>query len=103
MQTSGIVKRMRNTVEFLKKDPEREYTATEIRRLGLLPWARDSRTIARILQSGGLKARVTGKDTQKRYLVKGAVIISHINQCGPVLMHTVRRNIWQKKKARKRR
>lgn len=74
-----------------KVEPKRTYTATEIKELGLLPWARDTRVIARILSSGLIKAKVSGTLTHKRYLVKGKDLVEYIKKYGPVLMHTARK------------
>ena len=80
-------------------EPKREYNATEIRKLGLIPWARTDRTIAKVLESGAIEARITGEITQKRYLVEGAEIIKYVKTYGPVLLPTVRQH---KKYGRKR-
>jgi len=74
-----------------KVDPKQTYTATDISREGLIPWARDPRTIARILASGVIKTEMTGESTQKRYTVKGSELQEYIKKYGPVLQHTVRK------------
>lgn len=90
------MKKLERAVEALKRSPKREYTIEEIREAQLIPWARDARTIRKIviLDSKGEKlidAKITGKDTQRRYLAKGANIIKYLRKYGPVLMHTARK------------
>lgn len=90
------MKTLERAVETLKRSPKREYTIEEIRELRLIPWARDVRTIRKIilLDSKGeklLAAKITGKDSQRRYLVRGAQIIKYLKKYGPVLMHTARK------------
>lgn len=82
-----------DTIEVMikKVDPKKVYTATEIKDLGLIPWARDTRVIARILNSGIIEAEISGKNKQKRYLVKGKSIIKYIKKHGPALKHTIRK------------
>lgn len=77
-------------------EPKRAYNATEIERLGAIPWARTSRSVTRILESGAIKVRVTGKGTQKRYLAEGAEIINYVKTYGPVLLHTIRKRAYDK-------
>jgi len=85
-----------------KVNPNKKYTATEIKRLGLLPWAKDSRTIAKILDSGVLKAKIQKPDaskvTQKRYQVLGKDIIIYIKTYGPALMLTVKTKKYGERK-----
>lgn len=90
------MKKLERVVETLKRSPKREYTIEEIAGMQLIPWARDPRTIRRIIliDSKGAKdlaAEITGKATQRRYLVKGSNIIKYLRKYGPVLMHTTRK------------
>lgn len=85
-----------------KVDPEKEYNATEIQKLGLLPW-KDSRVIARILESGLLKTRVSGENTQKRYLVKGSEIIKFNATHGAAVIAIKPKQRYGKRKSKGRR
>lgn len=88
------MKKLERVVETLKRSPKREYTIEEIAGMQLIPWARDPRTIRRIIlidSKGDLDATVSGKGTQRRYLVKGSNIIKYLRKYGPVLMHTTRK------------
>lgn len=85
MTTSDTMKSMRSKV-----DPKQEYTATDIVRLGLLPWARSPKKVGRILESGILKTKISGENTQKRYSVKGSDLTEYIKNYGHVLMHTAK-------------
>ena len=95
-QTESILEGMRSKV-----DPEKEYSATEIQQLGLLPW-KDSRVIARILASGLLKAKVSGKNTQKRYIVKGSEIIKFNATHGAAVMAVKPKQRYGKRKSKRR-
>ena len=77
--------------EMTQVEPKRTYTATDIAREGLIPWARDAKTIAKILASGVIETEVTGESTQKRYSVKGSKLKKYLKQYGPALMHTARK------------
>lgn len=85
MITSDKIESMRSKV-----DQKQEYTATDIVRLGLLPWARSPKKVGRILDSGILKTRISGENTQKRYIVKGSDLTEYIKNYGPALMHTAK-------------
>lgn len=90
------MKKLERAVEALKRSPKREYTIEEISELQLIPWARNARTLRSIIlqDSKGekiLDATITGRDTQRRYLVKGSQIIKYLRKYGPVLMHTARK------------
>lgn len=90
------MKKLERAIEALKRSPKREYTIEEVKESELIPWARDARTIRKIviLDSKGeklLDAKITGKGTQRRYLVKAANITRYLKKYGPVLMHTARK------------
>ena len=91
METYDMIKDMSSKV-----DPKQEYSATDIVRLGLLPWAKSPQTLSKILASGVLKTTIIGEDTQKRYVVKGEDLIEYIKNFGPVLLHTARKSKKQK-------
>ena len=73
-----------------KVDPKKVYTIKDIKQHGFLPWAKDTRTVRKILQSGVLKAKVTGEFNRKRYFVKGTDLQAYINHYGSALMRTAR-------------
>lgn len=86
---------MENIVEFLKKEPKKEYTITDFVKFNLVPWARDGRTVEKILKadhngSDILHAKITGTDTYRRYLVQGRYIINYLQIYGPHMMVMVR-------------
>lgn len=96
MQTQGKIKALERIIEILTRSPKREYSIEEIRELRLIPWARDQRIIRKIIlldQKGEqiLNATITGKATQRRYLVRGSNIIKYLKKYGPALMHTARK------------
>lgn len=109
MQTQAIIKKLERVTETLKRSPKREYTIEEIQEGEFIPWARDPRTIRKIIMldskgEGILDAAITGKGTQRRYLVKGSNIIKYLRKYGPVLMHTARKpkqNNYEPKKRSK--
>lgn len=87
---------MKKTVDFLKKDPSRQYTLADFEKLKLLPWARDQRTVKKLLDadkkgSNVLKAKITGTASQRRYLVEGTNLINYLLTYGPILIGTVRK------------
>lgn len=87
---------MRNPVEFLQKNPTEWYTLTSLEKLGLIPWARNARTIRKIIDADKrtgniLEARVTGSATKRRYLVRRDTLLEYLLTYGPILMGTVRK------------
>ena len=87
---------MKKTVEFLKKDPSRTYTLADFEKLKLLPWARNQRTVRKLLDADKkgpniLRAKITGTESQRRYLVRGEMIIDYLLTYGPALMGTARK------------
>ena len=87
---------MRKQVEALKKDPQRKLSVSDIKREGLMPWARHHRTIVGIIRADMhgpnlLGAKVTDEDRLTRYTVKAENLIKYLNAYGPVLMGMVRK------------
>lgn len=79
-------------LEMTKKvDPKKIYTATEISKQRLIPWAKDSRIIAKILRSGVIETKISGQGQARRYRVKGSEIIKYLKKHGEALIHTARK------------
>lgn len=97
MHTSANVNDMKDIVETLKKHPRKTYSLVDVVSLKLMPWARDGRTVRRLIDedfagANLLQATVTGAATQRRYLLTGRGIIKYLQTYGPALMGTVRKN-----------
>jgi len=91
MTTNSIIKGMRRQVEALKKEPKRELSITDVKREGILPWARHHRTIIGIVRADMhgpnlLKAKVSGKGRNTRYTMRAENIIRYLETYGPALM-----------------
>lgn len=105
-----MIESMREQVELLKENPEKEFSQAEFRTFRLFPWAVDSRTWGKIIKADMfgeniLKTRIEGEGYTTRYLIKGKNIIKYINKYGPLMMGKVRKpkqNTWQKKQPRKK-
>ncbi len=87
---------MKKQVEILQKSPSRVYGLMDFKTLSLLPWAKDERTVRKILEqdkkgSNILHAKITGTGSNRRYLVEGRYIIKYLQIYGPALMGTVRK------------
>lgn len=87
---------MEDKVEFLKSNPTKAYTLTDIEVLGLIPWAHNGRTIRKAIETdlGGanlLQATVTGLGSQRRYTVTKKGLLKYLQIYGPALMATVRK------------
>lgn len=96
MQTHDRLKSMEHTVEALKKHPGKEYTLVEIKAMCLIPWARDDRTVRKIISAdlrgaNLLRAKIYGIGTQRRYIVPKGGLIKYLQTYGPALMATVRK------------
>lgn len=81
---------MQAAVDMLHKTRNTEYTVEGIRAMGLFPWARNARTIVKIIKldmegDNELRARVEGEKNGKRYFIKGKDILSYIERYGAVL------------------
>ncbi len=82
----------------------------DFKTLRLLPWAKDERTVRKILEQDKkgpnvLRAKITGTGSNRRYLVEGKYIISYLQIYGPALMGTVRKpkQIYGKRRKQGRR
>lgn len=96
MQTHDNIKKMKNKVEALLKERHGWLTLADLVELQLIPWARDARTIVRLIDAdiaGAkiLKAQVTGDGRQRRYLIRGSAITKYIKIYGPAMMATARK------------
>ena len=103
MQTRGKIGRMKNQVEALLKRRHGWLTLADIASLKLIPWARDARTIRKLIDADAagknvLGAKVDGSSTQRRYLVRGAAITRYVEMYGPAMMGMVRKSKHGKSK-----
>lgn len=79
MSISSAIKRI---------EPDRNYNLSNIRDEQLFPWARDIRTVRKIVlrdDSGErmLKVKITGEGRTLDYKIKGKNIIQFLNKYGP--------------------
>lgn len=77
-------------------EPKRIYTASDLVTGAYLPWARNIRTVKRMIdtdmaEENILQAIVEGEGRQRRYQLQGKNIIKYIKRYGPALMATVRK------------
>lgn len=85
---------MRETIQALK--PKHQYTLMEIARDGIIPWARDHRTIIKLIENDAngaqlLAANVTGAGRQRRYTIEGKNLKKYLTRTAPLLLHTARK------------
>jgi len=90
------MKILEGAVEALKRSPKRELSVEDIREMQAMPWARDARTIRKMIEldakgANVLGAKIAGYSTQKRYAVQRSRLIKYLRMYGPVLMHHARR------------
>lgn len=76
--------------------PKQSYGPADIARMGTFPWARDHRTIVKLIDQDMagenlLQANVTGTGRQRRYEIEGKNIIKYLNKYAAVLMSTARK------------
>ena len=92
MTTNGTI-----TVMDLTRDIKpKPYTVTELVRMQAFPWARDHRTIIKMITEdlageNILRAEVSGSGRQRRYQIHGTHIINYIQKYGAVLIPTARK------------
>ncbi len=91
-----ILNPMEDVVEILRKDSQKVYTVDNIQRMKLMPWARNSRTIVKILQAdiqgpNFLGTQITGTDKHTCYLVPKKQLIKYLQIHGPGLMALARK------------
>ncbi len=84
-----------NTIK--KIDPEREYNLSNIITDAIFPWARDIRTVRKIVMRdhGGekvLRAKITGSGRSLEYRIKGENIIKFLEKYGPGFTLSVAKN-----------
>lgn len=95
MQSKDTLNHMETIVAGLKKDPKRWYKLSELQEKKVMPWAKNGRTIRKILDADRkgpnlLKSQITGIASQRRYLVQGQHLIKYLLIYGPGLMALVR-------------
>lgn len=76
--------------------PKQLYSAADIARAETFPWARDQRTIAKLIEQDMqgeniLQASVSGEGRQRRYEMEGKNIIKYLTKYGAVLIATARK------------
>lgn len=76
--------------------PKQIYTVTDIVTENILPWARNYRTIVKLIEQdlageNILEAEVAGEGRQRRYSISGRNIIKYVKKYGPVLIGSVRK------------
>lgn len=94
MATNGTMKgmsRINAIITQLNKEPNREYSLSDITRERLFPWAKDLKTIRSIVHrdlngENLLKAQVEGTGRTTRYTVKGKNLVRFLTIYGPGLM-----------------
>jgi hypothetical protein len=93
MQTNDTI-----TVMDLTKaiEPKRIYTASDLVTGAYLPWARNIRTVKKLVDNDMageniLNATIDGEGRQRRYQIEGKNIIKYIKKYGPALIGTVRK------------
>jgi hypothetical protein len=78
-------------IESKKKagmDPEKEYGLMELQAAGFFPWAKNTRTLVKIIENDRngenmLRAKVTGEGRLRRYRVKGKHVKKFLEKYGP--------------------
>jgi len=96
MKKHDTMKILERAVEALKRSPKRVLSVEDIREMQAMPWARDARTIRKMIELDAkgervLAAKIVGLSTQKRYAVQRAHLIKYLRKYGPVLMHHARK------------
>lgn len=96
MQPNPKMISMESKVDFLRINPVKEYTLTDIEVLNLIPWAKNGRTIRKAIAADRrganlLGAKIKGAESQRRYIVPARGIIKYLKAYGPALMGTVRK------------
>ena len=97
---------MEKEVDAIMNSKKTSFTVSDIVKMGIIPWARDNRTINNIIEADSsgysvLKATVTSDKPYRRYLIARKNLIKYLKLYGPVLMATVRKQKSNGKKTRK--
>lgn len=76
--------------------PKRIYTASDIVTGAYFPWARNYRTVLKLIENDMageniLQAVEEGEGRQRRFQIQGRNIIKYIKKYGPVLIGTARK------------
>lgn len=95
LQTLDIMDH-KGKVDFLELNRTKEFGLRDLSRFKIFPWARNYRTIRRIVDTdlageNILHARVEGEGQGRRYYIRGSEIIKYINKYGPALMARARK------------
>lgn len=98
---------MREQVEYLKRHRSSELSLQDIRSQNLVPWARDFRTLGKMIKQDFfgenlLEARIEGEGRQARYFIRASNLLTYIETYGPYLMGTTRKpkQLWKKQRSR---
>ena len=91
MTTNGTIEEIVKTIK-----PKQIYAPADLVRMGTFPWARDHRTIVKLIErdrSGEnlLQANIEGEGRGLRYQIEGKNIIKFLNKYGTFLTGTVRK------------
>lgn len=102
-----MIESMREQVELLKENPDKEFSQAEFRKYRLFPWAIDSRTWGKVIKADMfgeniLKTRIEGSGYETKYFIKGKNITKYLNKYGSLMMGQVRQSKWQTKNPRKK-
>lgn len=87
---------MKKNVDILRKEPKRTYTLAEISEHQFFPWARNGRTLRKMLEADRkgpniLQSKITGTDNRRRYLVEARNITKYLSIYGSILTVTARK------------
>jgi len=91
METHDTIREITKVIK-----PKHTYAPADLVRMGTFPWARDHRTIVKLIEQdlageNILEADVSGEGRQRRYQVVGKNIIKYLNKYAAVLMSTARK------------
>ena len=94
MMNNDTMESVRELTRSLK--PKHQYTLMEIARGELIPWARDHRTIIKLIEQDAngaqlLAAKVEGDGRQRRYTIEGKNLKKYLTKTAPLLLHTARK------------
>lgn len=87
---------MKKLVDKLQINPKREYSIMEIANLELIPWAKNYRTLVKILKGGDMgwdikNSKIHFGTQYQTYSVSGKDLIKYIINNGQALISTVRK------------
>ena len=90
---------IKNSIKKIEK--AREYSLLEIEKLGIIPWAKDIRTIRKLVkrdiwEDNIFKAMIRGGGHATRYSIIGRNIIAYLQKNGEVMMEVMRVRVPKK-------